>query len=120
MICLIISIIGLILCVLVIIVGFKWEMTLSILWEVMISLSFICFILPLVLCIYGSTTKVDEVKFTELSIIADNFDKLPNYSKVTCGNEIMEWNEHLNDFNNLWFKFEVEDRNKYIIIIKEN
>lgn len=120
MICLIISIIGLILFVLVIIVGIKWQITLSILWEVMILLSFLFFLLPLLLCIYGNTTKVDEVKFRELSIIADHFDELPNYSKVTCGNEIMEWNEHLNDFNNVWFKFEVEDRNKYIILIKEN
>ena len=95
-------------------------MTLSILWEVMLLLSFVFFLLPLLLCVYGNTNKVDEVKFRELSIIADHFDELPNYSKVTCGNEIIEWNEHLNDFNNIWFKFEVEDRNKYIILIKEN
>ena len=63
----------------------------------------------------GCLYTIDTSKYIGLVSVTKHWDELTEREKVTMYNEIDKWNNSLNNLNNIWCRFNVEDRSEYII-----
>lgn len=80
----------------------------------------VAFILYVMFFTCLATDKIDKNKYISLSMAAKHWDELTVYEQITMGSEIRQWNDHLNYYNNYWWKFSIEDRSQYIIEIESD
>ena len=67
------------------------------------------------LVLSGCLYTVDTAKYIELVSVTKHWDELTEREQATMYNEIDKWNNSLNNLNNIWCRFNVEDRSGYII-----
>lgn len=63
----------------------------------------------------GCLNTVDTTKYIELVSVTKHWNELTEREQATMYNEIDKWNNSLNNLNNIWCRFNVEDRSEYII-----
>lgn len=80
---------------------------------------FVCSLFCLICTMTGHNTHISEKEYLKLSFFAEHWEELSPYEQVTIGNDIKRWNENLNNNNNYWFKFEIEDRSMYYIELEK-
>ena len=118
MISFIVSMIGLIIAIVFLILYIKLD-KLEIPFFIIFTFGCATFLVCGVGSIVGNTEHVDQKEYIKIKLLAEHFNELNNKEKIEVGSEINEWNNKLNDFNNIWFKFVVEDRSSYIVEIME-
>jgi len=116
MISLIVGLITLLLGIGVIIIAVLKELEiLSPIATVIILCSMMCFICTIV----GPNNHISEEEYLKLNFMAEHWDELSSYEQATVGKDITYWNKNLNNGNNYWFKFEIEDRSMYYIELEK-
>jgi len=70
-------------------------------------------------CIIGNDLHVNEKEYLKLNFMVEHWNELSSYEQATIGEDIKNWNENLNNYNNYWFKFELEDRSMYYIELQK-
>lgn len=82
---------------------------------VSITLTVVIFVVCAGLVLGGCLYTVDTTKYIGLVSVAEHWDELTEREQATMYNEIDKWNNSLNNLNNIWCRFNVEDRSGYII-----
>jgi len=118
MISFIVSMIGLVIFIVFIILYIKLDV-LEIPFILISTLGFAMFMLCGVWSIIGNTEHVNQKEYIKVKLLAEHFNELTIKEKIEVGSEIEKWNTGLNTYNNIWFKFVIEDRSAYIIELVE-
>jgi len=79
----------------------------------------VALIFSLISCICGPMWHISEKEYLKLSFFSEHWEELSPYEQATIGEDITHWNESLNNGNNYWFKFKIEDRSMYYIELEK-
>ena len=73
----------------------------------------------LICCIIGRNNHISEEEYLKLNFMAERWNEMSSYEQDVIGTDINYWNENLNNGNNYWFKFVLEDRSMYYIELQK-
>lgn len=88
---------------------------------------FLCLILPVgivslfcfICCIVGNNMHINENNYLKLNFMAEHWKELSISEQAIIISDVKYWNENLNNGNNYWFKFKLEDRSMYYIELQK-
>lgn len=117
MISLIVGLVLFIIVVILIIIAYKKDLIdlITLIIFPLVAASIFC----LVCCIIGKNNHISEKEYLKLNFMAEHWNEMSSYEQTTIETDIDYWNENLNNGNNYWFKFELEDRSMYYIEIQK-
>jgi hypothetical protein len=62
---------------------------------------------------------VNDEKYNELAYVYEHFDELSACEQKSANEDFKKWNRNLQNNNNLFMRFKIEDISEYIFEIKE-